>query len=81
MGIKNYRSVGTFRMGKKYHPFTKEIRATDEKQVRELIFTHFGSCHGLKRNLVKIEKIDEIKDDKVEDIFLKQLIQAREQIE
>ena len=77
MEIKNYRVSGQFRRGKRMHPFKKELRATNEDQVKEGILTHFGSTQKVKRNLIKIEKIEEIKDEEVQDLYLKQLIQSR----
>ena len=79
MEVKNYRVQGQFRMGTKLHPFIKELRATNEEDVRESIFVQFGSRQGIKRNLVKIESIVEIKDDEVKDLFLNQVIESRSQ--
>ena len=77
MQVKNYRVRGQFRMGKKMQPFTKELRATSEDQVRESIFTNVGSTQKIKRNLIKIDSIEEIKDEDVKDLFLRQVIQSR----
>ena len=77
MKVKNYRVFGQFRMGKKMHPFRKELRATNEDQVKESILSVFGSTQKVKRNLIEIEKIDEIKDDEVKNTFLRQVIQSR----
>lgn len=61
-------------MGKSLKPFTKELKAIDEDEIKERIYSEFGSKHHIKRNKIKIEEIAEISEDEVQDPIIKALI-------
>lgn len=58
--MKAYRTTGTFRSGKHDQPYTLDVVASSEDEVRELVYSNFGSRHGVKRRFVKIDGISEI---------------------
>ena len=76
MRTKIFRIQGKFMMGNKFQPFTKELKAIGEDDIREKIYSEFGSRHGINRNKVVIEDIKEITADEVQDPIVKALIQG-----
>ncbi len=75
MKTKIFRIQGKFMMGNSLKPFTKELKAIDEEEIKEKIYSEFGSKHHIKRNKIKIEEIAEINEDEVQDPIIKALIQ------
>jgi len=51
---------GRFKSGRRLQVFTKEVRALSEKQALERLYSDIGSKHGVKRNLIHVDKITEI---------------------
>jgi large subunit ribosomal protein LX len=76
MRTKIFRIQGKFIMGNKFKPFTKELKAISEDDIREKIYSDFGSRHGINRNKIVIEDIKEISKDEVQDPIVKALIQG-----
>ena len=74
MITKIYRVKGTFVMGDEYHFFTKEYKATCENDVTEKIYARFGSKHGINRNQISIDSIEEIAPEDVQDPIVKEII-------
>jgi large subunit ribosomal protein LX len=74
MKTKIFRIQGKFMMGNSYKSFTKELKAIDENDIKERIYSDFGSKHGIKRNKIIIEEIKEISKDEVNDPIIKSLI-------
>lgn len=76
MKTKIFRIQGKFMMGNKFKPFTKELKAINENDIQEKIYSDFGSKHGIKRAKVIIEEIKEISEDEVQDPIIKSLIEG-----
>ncbi len=76
MRTKIFRIQGKFMMGNKFKPFTKELKAINEDDIREKIYSDFGSKHGINRNKIVIENIKEISKDDIQDPLIKALIQG-----
>lgn len=76
MKTKIFRIQGKFMMGKRFKPFTKELKAINEEDIQEKIYSDFGSKHGIKRNKIIIEEIKEISEDEVQDPIIKALIEG-----
>ena len=74
MRTKIFRIQGKFMMGNKFQPFTKELKAINEDDIRQKIYADFGSRHGINRNKIVIEEIKEISADEVQDSIVKALI-------
>ena len=76
MKTKIFRIQGKFMMGKSFEPFTKELKAISEEDIKEKIYSEFGSKHRIKRNKIIIEDIKEISEDEVQDPIIKALIEG-----
>ena len=76
MKTKIFRIQGKFMMGNTFKPFTKELKAISETDIREKIYSDFGSRHGINRNKIVIENIKEISEEEVQDPLIKALIQG-----
>jgi large subunit ribosomal protein LX len=76
MKTKIFRIQGKFMMGNKFKHFTKELKAISEDDIREKIYSDFGSKHGINRNKIVIEDIKEISKDEVQDPLVKTLIEG-----
>ncbi len=74
MKTKIFRIQGKFMMGNSYKPFIKELKAINEENISEKIYSDFGSKHGIKRSKIIIEEIKEISEDDVQDPIIKALI-------
>ena len=74
MKTKIFRIQGKFLMGNDLKPFTRELKAINEDEIKEKIYSEFGSKHHIKRNKIKIEKITEISEDEVLDPVVKALL-------
>ena len=74
MITKIYRVEGTFVMGDEYHKFVKEYKATSENDVVEKIYERFGSKHGINRNQISIDSIEEIAPEDVVDPIVKEIL-------
>lgn len=76
MKTKIFRIQGKFMVGKSFKPFTKELKAINEEDIQEKIYSDFGSKHGIKRNKIIIEEIKEISEDEVQDPIIKALVEG-----
>ena len=74
MLTKIYRIKGSFVMGSETQVFTKEFRAVKEEDLYEKLYSIFGSKHGIKRNQIKIDSIEEIAEDEVVDPIVKAIL-------
>lgn len=74
MITKIYRVKGNFVLGNEIQKFTKEFKGTSENDVKEKIYSHFGSKHGINHNQIMIDNIDEISSDEVSDVVIKQIL-------
>ncbi len=74
MITKNYRVKGSFVMGSETQVFTKELRAIKEEEIYEKLYSIFGSKHGIKRNQIKVDSIEEITEDEVLDPVVKAIL-------
>ncbi len=52
---------GTFKAGEKWEHFTKKVISQNKNNASEKVFSLIGSEHGLKRRLIKIESVEEVK--------------------
>ncbi|MFH1306916.1 MAG: 50S ribosomal protein L18Ae [Candidatus Micrarchaeota archaeon] len=54
---------GKMRMGERIESFVKEIEAASRKRAEELVLQKLGADHKLKRSQIKIEKVEEWKNE------------------
>ena len=71
---KIFRIKGSFVMGSETQVFTKEFRAIKEEEIYEKLYSIFGSKHGIKRNQIKVDSIEEITEDEVLDPVVKAIL-------
>jgi large subunit ribosomal protein LX len=74
MKTKIFRIQGKFVMGDGLQPFTLELKATNEEEIMEKIYSEFGSKHHISRNQIKIGDIQEISPEDVQDPLIKSMI-------
>jgi len=58
--MQAYRIDGVVRQGKTNQDFCIDLVAENEDQVREKVYSHFGSRHGAKRRDISINSINTI---------------------
>jgi len=76
--MKAYRIKGKFEMGwMKGQIFVKEVAAKTPDEAAELLYSVIGSKHKVKRRQIKIEKIEEIPLEQVENLIVKQAAGAK----
>ena len=73
MKTKIFKIHGKFVMGDNSQIFTKELKAINEKDIQEKIYSEFGSKHRINRNQIKFDKIEEITKDEVTDPLIKSI--------
>jgi large subunit ribosomal protein LX len=76
MKTKIFRIHGKFMMGDTLHPFTRELKGIDEKDIKERIYSEFGSKHHIIRNKITIEEIVEISPEEIQDPLIKSLLRG-----
>ncbi|MBU3966429.1 MAG: 50S ribosomal protein L18a [Euryarchaeota archaeon] len=52
---------GTFKAGLKWEHFSKKITSQNKKNAMDKAYSLIGAEHGLKRRLIKIEGVEEVK--------------------
>ncbi len=57
----NFIAKGSFKAGEKWERFSKTVASENKNQASEKILSLIGSEHGLKRRLIKIESVEEVK--------------------
>ncbi|MCD6572540.1 MAG: 50S ribosomal protein L18a [Thermoplasmata archaeon] len=73
--MKVYRIEGRFLMGKIWQPFSKEVIGNDENEAKERLFSILGSRHRVKRRMIKVEAIREVRKEEIEDPVIKYLVE------
>jgi large subunit ribosomal protein LX len=63
--MKAFKVTGSFKMGRKFQKFSKEVAANDEKLATEYIFSDLGSKHSVKRYNIIVEGVTELKPDEI----------------
>ncbi len=51
--------TGSFKAGRSWERFTKKVMSNNEKNAAEKLYSLIGSEHGLKRNMIRIESIED----------------------
>ena len=73
MKTKVFKIQGKFMMGQGLKHFTKELKAISEDDIREKIYSEFGSKHRIGRSKIFIEDITEISEEEAQDPIIKAL--------
>lgn len=61
-------------VSKNMKPFIRELKAMNEDEIKEKIYSEFGSKHHIGRNKIIIESITEISPEEVQDPIIKALL-------
>lgn len=54
----NFTILGNIKLGKEKRKFTKTVTAESENAAKDKVYALFGSQNGVKRSMIKIEKIE-----------------------
>jgi large subunit ribosomal protein LX len=73
MKTKIFRIQGKFMMGNDLKPFTRELKSISEDDIREKIYSEFGSKHRINRKKIFIDEIAEITSEEAIDPLIKAL--------
>ena len=71
--VKVYRIKGIFGQKGKKQDFTIDVRATTPEQAKEKSYTDVGSKQRVKRFLINIASIEEIKPEDTNSLVVDQL--------
>ena len=71
--IKIYRVKGEFGQKGEKQPFTIDVRAAKPEDARETIYVNLGSKHKIKRPLIRIDSVEEVKPDETKSLVASQL--------
>jgi large subunit ribosomal protein LX len=74
MKTKIYRVKGTLLDSDKDKPFTREIKGIKEEDIKEKLYSEFGSKHRLNRTQIIFDEITEISADEVTDPIVQSLL-------
>ena len=70
--MKVFRVEGLYSpKGKTWHRFSKDVVAEDEDAALERAYSLLGSKYGIKRRLIDIKKVSEIKPEESNDPTVK----------
>ncbi len=58
--MKSFVIQGEFKAGRRWESFTRTVESQNEKNAAEKTYSVIGSRHRLKRNLIRINKIEEV---------------------
>ncbi len=72
--MKVFKATGSFKMGRVWQKFSKEIISENEDRAKEKVLSIIGSKHGTKRTNIRIRDIVEIGEDEVEDLVVRDLL-------
>ena len=65
--MKIFRVRGWFKQGPYRQRFTREMLVLSKEQALERIYSDIGSKHKVKRNLIHLEEVVEVKPEEVKD--------------
>ena len=75
--MKAYRVEGKFLMKDRWQPFAKEVVGNDENEARERLLSILGSRHKVKRRFIKIDKVQELQKDEIEDAVVRYIVEGK----
>ncbi len=73
MTVQIYRIQGTYQRLKRKFRFSQEIRALNENDAREQLYSLLGSFHRVKRPAITIKTIDIIPPEEAEKPIIRKL--------
>jgi large subunit ribosomal protein LX len=76
--LKVFRVTGKILKPNLKTTFKKEMVAEKAEHALEKVYTELGSKHRIKRHHIKIESVEEVSPDKIEDPLLKKMVTGEE---
>jgi len=61
--VKTYLVEGKMRLSDEWRKFRVYVRGVKEEDVKEKVYSDLGGRHKLKRGNIKIERIEEVKEE------------------
>lgn len=74
MSSKIWIATGEYLKNKQKFTFSRELLGEKEAHVREKILSELGSRHRVKRRLITITEIKEIKPEEVQNLDLRKFL-------
>ncbi len=71
--VKVFRITGEIVKPNLKTTFKKEIRALSPENAKEKIYTDIGSKHRVKRYHIRIQKIEEVSSEEIENPLIRRL--------
>ncbi|MFW9787813.1 MAG: 50S ribosomal protein L18Ae [Candidatus Thorarchaeota archaeon] len=71
---KIWRATGVYRKGKRTFNFSRELMADKDSHVREKILSELGSRHRVKRKVIDITEVIELKPEEVTNLELRKIL-------
>lgn len=71
--VKLFRVKGTFMGKNEKFTFIKEIRALNEEDAKEIVYSEIGSRHRVKRKHIKFEEVKIIDPKETKDPIIRHL--------
>ena len=72
--MKVFRVLGEIRKPNLKTPFSKEVIALKPEHAVEKVYTELGSKHRVKRFHIKINKVEEVAPQDVEDPLIRKIL-------
>jgi len=73
--MKAFRIEGSFPMGRERDQrFVREVACKDKEEAKEITLSELGSEHGVKRRMITIKDVKEIKPEEVTSPTVRSLI-------
>jgi large subunit ribosomal protein LX len=73
--MKGYKIKGKFLIKNNWQSFTKEVIGKNKKDAKERILSIMGGRHKLKRTMITIDTIKEVKPEDIEDPVVKYIVE------
>ncbi|HVP26094.1 MAG TPA: 50S ribosomal protein L18Ae, partial [Candidatus Bathyarchaeia archaeon] len=78
--LKVFRVTGEIKKPNLQTPFRKEIVAEKAEHALERVYAELGSKHRVKRVHIKVESVEEVPPQEIENPMLKKLVTGEEKV-
>jgi len=78
--LKVFRVTGEIKNPNLQTPFRKEIVAEKAEHALERVYAELGSKHRVKRVHIKVESVEEVPPQEIENPMLKKLVTGEEKV-
>ena len=78
--MKVFRVTGEIKKPNLQTPFRKEIVADKAEHALERVYAELGSKHRVKRVHIKVESVEEVSPQEIENPMLKKLVAGEEKV-